>query len=271
MAWEIAHRRHTTDEIPAILCPVTTRDDLKISASRLLQKQRFNRLFASRIVHLTGAPMLNDIFTQSALMTTSAREAAEAVLGDSADYAEEFAGVRQQLVAADAENIYPEEYGVEEGTALLLYSLIRHARPSVVLEVGVANGRSTMVILSALDANAHGRLVSVDITPDVAAPAHGHPRWSLRVHQGGKASTRELGELFDELGAVDVFFHDAGHRYYEQYGDYVVGCDRLRSGGLFVSDDIDMSFAFLDIARRANVKPVALTDRRKVVGAFRRP
>jgi predicted O-methyltransferase YrrM len=250
---------------------VSKRDDFKISASRLLQKQLFNRLVTSRFVHLAGSPMLDEIYRHSSLMTTSADEARSAILGESAEYDEEFAEVRQRVTDADAQNIYPEEYGVEEGTARLLYGLIRQSRPSLVLEVGVANGRSTQVILSALDANDEGRLVSVDISPEVGGAARGHPRWSLRVHEGGKASGQELGKLLDELGPVDLFFHDAGHKYYEQYGDYLVGLDHLRPGGVFVSDDVDMSFAFLDVARRANVKPVALTDRRKVVGIFRRP
>lgn len=245
---------------------MSARDQIKIAASRLMQRQQFNRLFTSRIVHLAGSPMLHDVYLRSSLMTTSAAEVLEAIFGDGVDYTDEFAKVRGQLDTG--ESIYPDEYGVEEETALLLYGLVRQAKPAVLLEVGVANGRSTQVILSALDANKAGQLVSVDIDPRVGGPARGHPRWSLRVHDGGKSSSHELRRLMKELGPIDFFFHDAGHTYYEQFGDYVAAADHLRPGGLFVSDDVDMSFAFLDVTRRANVTPVALTDRRKVVGVF---
>jgi predicted O-methyltransferase YrrM len=273
LAWPPVCRRDTPLERPAvILLPVKSPDDFKIWASRLLQKQPLNRLFTSRIVHLAGSPMLHDIYLHSAVMTTAAEEAVKVIFGDDVDYADEYKRVRGQLATggAEIESIYPEEYGVEESTALLLYALVREARPAVVLEVGVANGRSTQVILSALDTNGAGQLVSVDIDPRAGGPARGHPRWSLRVHTGGKSSTRELRQLMEELGPVDFFFHDAGHSYSEQYSEYLIGLEYLRPGGLFVSDDVDMSFAFLDVARRANVRPVALTDRRKVVGLFRR-
>jgi len=239
---------------------VSARQRIKISASRLLQKQPFNRLFTKRIVHLAGSPTLNEIYHHSSLLTTSAEEAVEAVLGESVDYTDEYAQIRGRLAtdAADAESTYAEYHGIEEETALLLYKLVRQTKPSLSLEVGVANGRSTQVILSALDANETGELVSVDIDSEVGGAARGHPRWSLRVHTPGRSASRQLRGLLAEVGPLDLFFHDAGHTYYEQCDEYLAACGHMRPGALFVSDDVDMSFAFLDLTRDLNVKPVAL-------------
>ena len=57
------------------------------------------------------------------------------------------------------ERRYPSFYDVEDGTAYLLYMLVRQAKPALAVEVGVADGRSTRIILSAMDANDVGRLV----------------------------------------------------------------------------------------------------------------
>jgi predicted O-methyltransferase YrrM len=252
---------------------VKTRERLKISASRLLQQQPLNRWFSSRIVHLAGSPKLDEIDRHFALLTTSPAEAAQAVLGESGDYAREFGRVQGRLdrQTATIDRHYPDYYGVEDNTALLLYTLVRHAKPSLLVEVGVANGRSTQVILSALDANEAGQLVSVDIDPDAGGAARGHPRWSLRIHSPGRSSSQQLRNLLAEVGAPDLFFHDAMHTYYDQYAEYIAACEHMRPGSLFVSDDVDMSFAFTDLTRALRVEPVALTDRRKVVGVFRRP
>lgn len=49
---------------------------------------------------------------------------------------------------------------------MLVYSLIRSLKPSVVLETGVANGFSSAYILEALNRNNHGHLFSID-SPNV--------------------------------------------------------------------------------------------------------
>jgi predicted O-methyltransferase YrrM len=188
-------------------------------------------------VHLAGTPRLFDFQLHSALLTASTADAAQAVLGESFDYAGEYARVRDRVDAemAAVDRGYPDHFEVEDGTALLLYMLVRHAKPSLTVEVGVANGRSTQVILRALDANDAGRLVSVDIDPEVGGAARGHPRWSLRVHSPGRSSSNQLRDLFAEVGPPDLFFHDAMHWYYDQYPEYVTACEHMQPGSLFVA------------------------------------
>jgi predicted O-methyltransferase YrrM len=213
------------------------------------------------------------MYLRSGLLTTSAEQAAEAILGESIGYAEEYEQVQARIAeqSANAYLRYADYCAIEEATAYLLYMLIRHTRPSQVLELGVADGRSTQVILSALDANDHGRLLSVDITDEVGGLAAGHPRWRLHVRSRGRSSRRELKELLADVGPPDLFFHDAMHTYHEQYADYLDALDYMLPGSVFVSDDVDHSFAFLDIMVKVGVEPVVLVDSRKAVGAFLLP
>jgi len=61
---------------------------------------------------------------------------------------------------------WEDENDVKDGTSfeekLFLYSLIRHAKPDKVLEVGVSGGGATAWIAGALEDNDNGKLISVD-------------------------------------------------------------------------------------------------------------
>ena len=65
-------------------------------------------------------------------------------------------------------NNYLDSEGFEIGAMFdesdLIYSIVRLKNPDNVVEVGVANGYSTYVLLKALDANNKGNLMSVDKT-----------------------------------------------------------------------------------------------------------
>jgi predicted O-methyltransferase YrrM len=241
----------------------------RILASRLLQRWPLDQI-SGRVEHLVGAPNLRLLDRHSRLLTSSPLEAAEAVLRERVDYTDEYARVRERVSTRPGDS-YPSSHAIEDATAFLLYTLARHAKPSLVVEVGVAAGRSTQVILSALDANDAGRLVSVDIDEAVGGAARGHPRWSLRVHSPGRTASRQLGDLLAELGPPDLFFHDAAHTYPDQCADYLVAWEQMRPGSLFASDDVDWSFAFIDLTRAVGVNPVVLTDRRKAAGVLLHP
>lgn len=251
---------------------MTTRAHVKIAASKLLQRRPLN-VVSHRVARLVGPPMLHHMYIAASLMTDSASEAADAVVTGAADCSAEYEVVRDRIAgsAATVASHYPDYYMIEDRTALLLYTLVRRSKPQLVLEIGVADGRATQVILSALDANGSGRLVSADIKSDVGGAAAGHPRWTLRVHSTKVSSSRQVRELVEQVGSPDLFFHDGSHTYYDQYQECLVAWRAMRSGSLLVSDDVDQSFAFLDLARAAGCKPVVLTDRRKATGVLVRP
>jgi predicted O-methyltransferase YrrM len=243
------------------------REQLKITVSRLLAEGPL-RNATDRVLHITAPPTLHAIFTRSDLLTASAADATTGLLGEEVDYRDEYEALEAPSNAGP--DVYPDYYKVGDATNYLLYSLVRHLKPRLMVEVGVADGRSTQTTLTAMDVNDVGRLVSVDIAADVGGAARGHSRWALHVHSVAHASS-QLGDLLDRIGPVDAFFHDAGHTYASQYADYLVGYRALRPGGVFISDDVDWSWAFLDLTLTHGIRPIVLSDVRKAVGLFVRP
>jgi hypothetical protein len=111
-------------------------------------------------------------------------------------------------------------------------SMIQRVIP---VEIG-AFGRSTQVILSALEANEASRPVSIDISDEVGAK--GDPRWTLRVHMTGEHwSPRATGPVPSRRL----------HRYPHQYGGYLDAWEQMEPGGVLASDDVDWSVAFIHL------------------------
>lgn len=178
-------------------------------------------------------------------------------------------------VGGDLENRYsaikrafPGFFGVERETGRFLYQAVRALRPSVVVETGVADGLSSYLILAALRRNGHGHLHSFDIDPNAGRLVEDRSRWTLTISPAD-APEATFKRALGTLGPIDVFFHDADHRYMNQIFEYQTVWPLMRSGGLFASDDIDDSRAFIHHCRALDLRPAVLFDRRKLVGAVR--
>ncbi len=146
-------------------------------------------------------------------------------------------------------------------SAEALYVTVRCLRPERTVETGVERGISSAFLLSAMERNGHGSLLSIDLPtfdpagrtnrdglPDrshVAGPewvgglvdASLRSRWALRV---GDARTL-LPQALDELGTIDAFFHDSEHSYEHMLFEYHQVWDHLRPGGCLISDDVAWS------------------------------
>jgi hypothetical protein len=131
---------------------------------------------------------------------------------------------------------------------------VRHLRPRVVVETGVAHGVTSRVILDGLDANGAGRLCSIDLPhlfrPElhaqtaVAVPPEHRQRWTyLRG-----SSRRRLPALLDELGEAGVFVHDSLHTARNVRFELVRAAEALPPGGLILVDDISTHQAFEEFA-----------------------
>lgn len=150
-----------------------------------------------------------------------------------------------------------------------LYAIIRVLKPDVVVETGVCNGVSTLVVLMALEKNDNGSLYSIDFptysdkpapefqlnqypedhtfsaipndkNPGWIVPDRLRHRWELRT---GK-SQRKLPSLLEELEDIDVFIHDSDHTFPCMMFEYELAWEYLRSGGVLLSDDIHSNNAF---------------------------
>lgn len=238
--------------------------------ARSLHEWPLLRGLATRVAHLAGAPSLHDLFVHGQPLTASATDAALTVTGaDSRDLKQYVAEQpRVTTTLRDVPKRYPDYFAVEDGTAEFLYVVVRSLEPVQALELGVADGYSTRVILNALDANQTGRLDSVDVDRHVGGAAVGHPRWSLHIHTPSDRRRFQLRQLLTTLPPIDLVFHDAVHTYHDQFADYTTIWPRIRPGGLLVSDDVDQSWAFIDFARSRSLSPILLVDHRKVTGAL---
>lgn len=138
------------------------------------------------------------------------------------------------------------------GSADLIYGLCEALKVRSVVETGVAYGYSSLAILSSV-AKRGGRLSSVDM-PHI---------WSRDRSQVGLVvpstlrSSWTLIQCPDSIGLerairastpLDFCHYDSDKSYEGRNWGYRLMWDALRSGGLFMSDDIGDNTAFRDFA-----------------------
>lgn len=125
-----------------------------------------------------------------------------------------------------------------------LYSLVRALRPSVTLEVGMANGLSTLFIAQALRENGHGRHIAID--PFQLSDWGGAGLTLLQnagldslVNLIQKPSHQAIPELEQAGITAQLVFIDGSHLFDYVMADFL-GADRvLEPGGLMAFDDSD--------------------------------
>lgn len=130
----------------------------------------------------------------------------------------------------------------EEGD--LLYSAVRHLRPDVTVEIGMANGLSSLFIAQALKDNGHGRHIAID--PFQHSDWGGAGLTSLRragldrlVRLVEKPSHQALPELEQEGVATQLVFVDGSHLFDYVLTDFVCADRIVQTGGVIAFDDSD--------------------------------
>jgi predicted O-methyltransferase YrrM len=150
----------------------------------------------------------------------------------------------------------------------LVYILIRHLRPQVMVETGVFDGHSTAVELMAFRRNGSGVLISIDLPAtsviagstqameNTTLPRGCDPGWiipaELRAQNRlllGDAAVL-LPAVLAEFPYIDIFMHDSLHTYDHMLFEYRAAWQKLRSGGFLLSDDVFWSAAFHQFARQ---------------------
>ena len=154
----------------------------------------------------------------------------------------------------------------------LLYHVVRVLRPEVVVETGVYWGLSSSFILAALQDNERGRLYSIDLPGGTqeplrsnemtgfAVPAELRSRWTLQL-----GSVRDLlPPLLQQLPRIDLYYHDADHRYEEMTWEMERFLGASGTGSVLIADDIDANSAFQDFLtrNRDSVRPVGILVKR---------
>jgi hypothetical protein len=185
---------------------------------------------------------------------------------------------REHLAAVGESGHSLGAIGYTEGA--YLYAVLRHVRPQLAVETGVANGFSTAFSLLALQQNGEGHLHSVDLPrvvgrdyepgtfyegegragiptgsePGWLIPPELKHRWTLILGR----TQDELPLLFERLGIVDSFMHDSEHSFECMWFEFNEAWPHLREGGVLLSDDVNSTEAFGRFAREQGRPPVRL-------------
>ena len=164
--------------------------------------------------------------------------------------------------------------------SLTLYALVRALRPSLVVETGVAHGKSSALILLALSHNGHGRLVSFDLPPagDLAdgsktslsgrqvgwiVPEYLRTTWELNLVDSvtgllsmfsGDAHSQP--DRSESLERVDLFFHDSLHTYDHPLAELEAVNRSFSKNFVIVADNLEMEsgLGFETFCQRENLK-----------------
>ena len=116
------------------------------------------------------------------------------------------------------------------GRRLGWYAIVRHLKPSLLVETGIHDGLGSSVLLRAIERNA---AEGVDGRPDLLRhPARGRvadPR-ALRARHDVRTGV-SLGLLAGAVRgqAIDFFVHDSDHRYEYETAEFEAG-HRARPG-----------------------------------------
>ncbi len=225
---------------------------------------------SARLARLVGRPIPFDL-QQHGMLVTAAQDAAALVVGDG-DWdalGKEYADVEQRLAARRAATTprYPDFFAVESRTGLALYLVVRLLQPACVVETGVADGLSSAIILAALRRNGKGELHSLDIADDVGVLVDDREGWEL--HVAGGSPEAALRELVAHVPPIEMFFHDADHRFLNQLFEYETVARVAAPGALIASDDVNFSYAFDTFATRRGVRAIYLLDATKISGFVR--
>lgn len=138
----------------------------------------------------------------------------------------------------------------DAGFVRAIWTLVRHLRPDVVVETGVAHGVTSRFILEALLLNRAGNLWSVDLPPfnpvtrQEVGIAVDDPALRERWTYIAGTSRRRLPPLLSQLRRIDLFIHDSMHSERNVAFELELAWRYLRPGGVMIVDDIDSNPAF---------------------------
>ena len=163
------------------------------------------------------------------------------------------------------------------GDTAMLYSACLGTRPGSVLETGVAHGLSSLAILLALSSNGSGCLTSIDMpyrgSSDDAYVGQAVPQdlrsgWTLLRVPDRRGLSRAT-----KSGPFDVVHYDSDKTRAGREFAYPRLWSMLRSGGVFLSDDVGDDLAFVEFAASVGVTPTIWrkADGGDFVGGFSKP
>ena len=155
----------------------------------------------------------------------------------------------------------------------VLYALVRHYKPELMIETGVAQGVSTYFILKAMHENRRGKLISID-EPNYnpkgyidnggnrdnvyipkgrqagwLVPEEYRYRWNLLIGR----SNVWLPRINDK---IDMFFHDSDHSYKNMKYELVWAMAHMYTG-VIIADDTSRNTAWIEISNKYGLRQIS--------------
>jgi hypothetical protein len=164
------------------------------------------------------------------------------------DHAHDLLANINELLATHGLRAGRHTYGwysdAESALCAAIWCTVRHARPEVVVETGVAHGVSTRLILEGLIRNNHGHLWSIDLPHPLDHTLHA--RTGIAVTDSCRArwtyiegeSRRQLPQLVQKVGNVHLFIHDSLHTSANTLFEMEQAASAMPAGGVMLVDDI---------------------------------
>ncbi len=172
---------------------------------------------------------------------------------------------------------YPIEYSLNSFSGIFMYVLCRLLKPEKIVETGIAYGNSSSFILQALNENKKGTLYSIDYvfrpwetreTIGSAIPTDLRDRWHLVFGPTNK----KLKKTLEELGEIDIFFHDSLHTYKNMMFEFNTVWQHIKKGGFLLSDDINDNSAFYQFCSSLKLNPIIIGENKKsFLGVLQKP
>lgn len=156
------------------------------------------------------------------------------------------------------------------GALDLIYNLCEFTQAQNALETGVAYGWSSLAALLSL-AKRNGTLYSSDMpylgkNNDVyvgcVVPENLRKNWKLFRF----ADRESLPKIFKEQSEFDFVHYDSDKSYNGRMWAYNVLWDKVKSGGVFMSDDIADNAAFMDYCLQNKREPIIVEFDGKYAG-----
>src|SRR5258708_5673001 len=151
---------------------------------------------------------------------------------------------------------YGWDSDAESALSRAIWCAVRHARPEVVIETGVAHGVSSRIVLEAFARNDLGHLWSIDLPHPLDRSLHAQtgaavtdscrPRWSYLEGP----SRRLLPPLVKDVGHVELFIHDSLHTAENTLFEMEQAASAMSAGGVMLVDDIRGHHGFRTFSER---------------------
>lgn len=164
----------------------------------------------------------------------------------------------------------------------LIYSIVRHAKPTVVVETGVGPGGTSSFILKGLEDNGHGVLYSIDLPGNDAivyphlgklfnihvpegyevgwlVPPYLKHRWKLIIGD----SQEKLPELLHSIKNVDIFLHDSLHTDEHVLMEFETVLPYVSNNSVLLCDDVNeyWSLAFIRFCESKKIPYIRFNNR----------